>query len=348
MMIANKVISYDDLLEVLGPKRKHILLGNGFSIACDGIFHYACLYDNAVAAGLSPRAQKVFARLGTSNFEGAMRLLDDAHWVANTYELVGATESEMLTDVEVIKKTLVEAVAKSHLPNAGSVSDEKKQRALEFLREYYNVFTTNYDLLPYWVNMYDPDGPIWQDGFRSDKEEPDAPYVVFTERLGGQQGMFFLHGALHLHVSHGELRKHCWARTGKPLTQLIQEGLENRNYPLFIAEGASSGKLEQIQRSGYLWYCLDKLARIENALVVYGHALGDSDRHIVDALAMNTKLKTIAVSLFGDPASPANQAICSAVMKMQAARQRVLKKKGGSQLDVHYFKSESAEPWGAT
>src|SRR5438105_4614696 len=35
----SKVLSYDDVLERL-PQTKHLLLGNGFSIACDKIFNY--------------------------------------------------------------------------------------------------------------------------------------------------------------------------------------------------------------------------------------------------------------------------------------------------------------------
>jgi hypothetical protein len=37
---------------------------------------------------LSHRAQRLFERIGTNNFEGAMRLLEDAHWVAQTYGLI--------------------------------------------------------------------------------------------------------------------------------------------------------------------------------------------------------------------------------------------------------------------
>lgn len=347
MTFASAVISYDELLDGLGTGRKHILLGNGFSIACDSIFKYERLYDSAVGAGLSKRAQKVFGRLGTSNFEGAMRLLDDAHWVATTYELIKDGRSDLLDDVEIIKTTLVKAVANSHLTHTGEVEEERKQIALEFLSPYHNIFTTNYDLLPYWVNMYTPREQRWGDGFRSDEDEPDAPYVIFTERLGGHKGLFYIHGALHLYVAHGELRKHCWGRTGTPLTQLIKEGLEQQNYPLFIAEGKSEGKLEQIQRNGYLWYCLDKLARIEGALVVFGHALGDSDQHIIDVLATNPKLKRVAIGLFGDPTSKANKSIYASAKKMEATRAHLANtRKGVAPLSIEFFDSKAAAPWG--
>jgi hypothetical protein len=110
-----KLMRYSDVLDAL-PKTCHLLIGNGFSVACDQIFSYPSLYDAAVTAGLSRRAQKVFSHVGTNNFEGTMRLLDDAHWVAETYGLIpqGGT-SQMLSDVDIVKRTLVEAVANNHL-----------------------------------------------------------------------------------------------------------------------------------------------------------------------------------------------------------------------------------------
>lgn len=341
------VLPYPEVVRQCSARRSHVLLGNGFSIACDPIFRYDRLYDNAVARGLSPRAQAVFERLGTNNFEGVMRLLEDAYWVASTYGLSGDPSEEILSDVEIVKRTLVEAVATSHLENTGCVPERKKQAALAFLEPFHNIFTTNYDLLAYWVNMFRTEGPLWRDGFASDLDESQAPYVVFSERLGNKRGLYFLHGALHLYVAHGELRKHTWIRTGTPLTHLIRESLERSEYPLFVAEGTPDKKLEQIQRSGYLWYALDKLARIEGPLVVFGHSLGASDQHISDALADNQSLSEIFVGLFGDPDSEANLAIRQAVTRLESRRVDRSRRRGRSNrpLQVNFFDSASAQVW---
>lgn len=348
MPIANHVTTYPRALAALGSSRKHLLLGNGFSIGCDPIFSYASLFEAAVVRGLSERAQAVFRRLGTNNFEGVMHLLERSHWVAELYDLIGSgSMSPMLADAEIVKQTLVQAVAESHLAHSGLVPDEKKAAALRFLRSFYHVFTTNYDLLTYWVIMSAPDGPRWQDGFRSDQDDPETPYVVFTERLGNHQGLFFLHGALHLYVADGELRKHTWIRTRRPITELILESMASNEYPLFVAEGDPTQKLEQIQRTGYLWYCLDKLARIEGPLMIFGHSLGVSDQHIVDVISANTKLPHIAVALHGDPSSAANQSIFASAEAMRARRTALVERRGrGMQLEVSYFDSESARVWG--
>ncbi len=347
MTFATEVLTYQDAVAALPAGRKHILLGNGFSIACDLVFKYGSLYDAAISAGLSERAQGVFQRLGTNNFEGVMRLLEDANWVAQAYGLLDSSDSEILMDVEIVKRTLVAAVASSHLPHTGSLSDGKKAAAKAFLESYYNVFTTNYDLLAYWVNMSAQGGAIWGDGFRADAEAPDAPYVVFTERLGNDRGLFYLHGALHLFVEHGELRKHTWSRTGIPLTRLITEGLAHGSYPLFVAEGTAEKKLEQIQRSGYLWYALDKFARLSSPLVVFGHSLGESDGHIANAIADNVDLRQVLVGVHDDPRSPANQAIYASTLRMTARREQLARRRSRIKpIKFVFYDSATVKPWG--
>lgn len=341
------LISYQQALESTGNGRKHILLGNGFSVSCDSIFQYANLYEVARHAGLSPRAQEVFKKLGTCNFEGVMRLLDDSHWIAQTYQLIVSDDTTtILSDVEIIKRTLVASVAAAHLPNTGSIPEDRKLAALKFLSPYHNIYTTNYDLLPYWVNLSSKEKPIWQDGFRSSDEDPDAPYVVFSHALADNKGLFYLHGALHLFVKAGELRKHCWNRTGRPLTDLITEGLQNDAYPLFIAEGDSPKKTEQIQRSGYLWYCYSKLSRSENPLVVFGHSLGPSDAHICEAI-VRSKCQYVVVGLHGDVDAPYNQEIVKSLYQMQASRKQLIEH-GHSKvsLSFEFFDSATAPAWG--
>jgi hypothetical protein len=341
------VLDYQEVRRQIGNGRSHLLLGNGFSIACDPIFRYQSLYDRAVADGLSERAQAVFQRLGTNNFEGVMRLLEDAHWVANRYELVEGETSAMLDDLEVVKRILVQAVTASHLEHTGLVPDEKKSSALTFISDFHNVFTTNYDLLVYWVNMHAGNNSPFKDGFRTDDNDPEAPYVVFSERLGNQSGLFYMHGALHLYLANSELRKHSWIRTGSRLTDLIQAGLENEQYPLFVAEGSAPKKFEQIQRVGYLWYCMDKFARIEGPLVVLGHSLGDSDAHICDAIGDNSQIQHVYIGLHGDPESPANSAIKDSARRMLARRVRAAGRRRSTRpLDIAYFDSETASVWG--
>jgi hypothetical protein len=328
------------------PTRCHLLLGNGFSIACDPVFRYESLYDVAVATGLTRQAQAAFARLGTNNFEGVLRLLEDAHWLNGQYGIDHPQISTILRDVEVVKAALVHAVTTSHLDHSGCVPEEKKAAARSFLGTYYNIFTTNYDLLLYWT-VLSGRRPSHGDGFRADEDDPEAPYVVFSERLGGARGIFFLHGALHLSVRSGQLRKHCWNRTQQRLTDAIRASLARSEYPLIVAEGTPEKKLDQIERSGYLWYALDKLHRIETPLVVFGHSLGASDQHIVDALISADKLPLIYIGLYGDPDAASNlllRAVAERMVSRRAARNLVRGR--GVELAVEFFDAATARPWG--
>ena len=346
--IAEQVLTYDEVVRASTDGRSHLLVGNGFSIACDPVFTYGSLYDAAVAAGLSQRAQSVFARLGTNNFEGAMRLLDDGAFLSATYGLDSAGTAEMAADLETIKRALVEAVSRSHLAHTGEVTDVRKAAAAGFLAPYHNVFTTNYDLLLYWVNMAAGSPPPYEDGFRADEDDPEATSVVFAEHLGDKKGLFFLHGALHLYVGSGGLRKHSWTRTGRRLTDQIQAGLDAGRYPLFVAEGSPDRKLEQIRSNAYLAYCLGKFGRITNRVVVFGHSLGASDAHIADALARNDKLKEIYVGVYGGLTSPASEATRRAAE--QLAHEWGSRHGAGRRpptLDIRYYDSSTAACWGA-
>lgn len=339
----SSVLTYEEVRRRIESGRSYLLLGNGFSIACNSIFRYGSLYEAAVQAGLSERAQQLFERLGTNNFEGAMRLLEDAQWVARTYGLREVESSGMREDLEVIKRTLVEAVASSHLASPAEIDENRKSSAAQFLLPYQIVFTTNYDLLLYWVAMHAGDPPPFEDCFRADQDDPHAPYLVFSQRLGDHKGLLYLHGALHLYSGETELRKHSWTRTGQRLVDLIQDGLNQGQYPLIVAEGTPEKKLQQIQSSGYLWYCLDKLRNIQSPLVIFGHSLGNSDGHILDAIARSRRLPSIYVGLHGDPESVSNLAIRATAQRVAERRTQLPGRP--SPLQVFFYQSDSVRVW---
>jgi len=342
--VSGGLLDYAEVRRRIGDRTSYLLLGNGFSIACDPVFRYASLYQAAIEAGLSERAQKLFERMGTNNFEGIMKMLEDSHWVARTYGLIRGSSSAMLEDLEVIKRTLVEAIARSHLEHSGDVSDERKTAAAEFVEPYKIVFTTNYDLLLYWVTMFASDPPLFEDCFRADHDDPEAEYLVFSQRLGYRRGVLYLHGALHMYLQEGELRKHSWTRTGVRLTELIRDGLQRGQYPLFVAEGAPDKKLEQILGSGYLWYCLDKFRNIESPLVIFGHSLGASDDHILSAIVTNPKLPVIYVGLHGSFDSSSSLAIRAAAQRLRDRRAQLRGR--STPLEVFFYASDSARVWG--
>ena len=79
-----KILSYEDVLEQSEGLR-HLLLGNGFSIACKPeLFRYDKLFDQADFTK-AKRAFKAFRKMGTTNFEAVIRALRDFANLAELY-----------------------------------------------------------------------------------------------------------------------------------------------------------------------------------------------------------------------------------------------------------------------
>ena len=332
------LLSYQQVRERTAKGRSNLLLGNGFSIACHKVFTYSSLYETAVRAGLSGKAQNVFQRLGTNNFEGVMRLLESSHWVAHEYGLVKSGDSEMLSDLERIKRTLIEAIGSSHLQHPGDICEDRKARAVDFLKHYGLVFTTNYDLLLYWITM-NSEPPLFDDGFRYDTADKSRLVFSFFSR---NRQMFYLHGALHLYSQEGLQCKHRSGTDGLCLTDLIRESLGHGQYPLFVAEATAEQKLRQINETPYLTRCLGEFRNLVGSLTILGHSLGESDRHILDTIVRNRRLSTLYVGLHGDEKSPSNQATQAVARRLHDQRAQLDR---DQPLEVYFYSTESAQVW---
>lgn len=341
-MAVPRILTYDEVQKAI-PGTRHLLLGNGFSIACNPIYAYPNLYEKA-KPGFNARIRYAFEYLGTNNFEGVMRLLQDASFIARQY---GKSDlpTLMLEDLETIQHALVKAVAENHLQRPSDVGDDRLSRCVLFLKPYKNVFTTCYDLLLYWVAMHGLKLLEERDGFRDSLDDEDAPYCVFREHVGGQNGIFFIHGALHLYTAGGEVRKHTWTKTGVPLIDGIRAALAEGQLPLFVAEGESEKKRRQILGNGYLDYCFGKFGRIEAPLVTFGFAFGPMDQHIVQAMAECAKLTDVYVGVHR-PNSDAGKAVIDAAMHLPELRKRLMAHGLKSKpLQVQFYDTDTAEVW---
>ena len=77
--MATKPVSFEAAMKLIdGARNRHLLLGNGFSIALKpDIFSYGSLFDNADFSA-TPEIKALFVKLGTQDFEVAIRHLQDA------------------------------------------------------------------------------------------------------------------------------------------------------------------------------------------------------------------------------------------------------------------------------
>lgn len=85
--IIMEILSFDKALqESAHHTRRHIFLGNGFSIACrPNIFTYGKLFDQADFSTLSAAAKGAFSALKTQDFEKVIEALRHASMLAPLY-----------------------------------------------------------------------------------------------------------------------------------------------------------------------------------------------------------------------------------------------------------------------
>jgi hypothetical protein len=318
-------------------KHRHLLLGNGFSIACrPDIFLYGKLFERANFDEI-PRARKVFDALGSTDFERVIKALRDFAAIAPVY---AHASPEAASDADALREVLVRTIARSHPARPADIHAEEYACCKIFLSHFNRIFTVNYDLLLYWTLMQDeiePDVPC-DDGFRKPDDNYDAEYVTWeAENIYGQN-IYYLHGALHLFDARSELQKYTWTNTGVPLIDQIREALSRNFFPLFVAEGSSDEKFARVRHSDYLSKAFRSIIPITGALFIYGHSLAENDDHILHMIGKG-KTDNLFVSLHGNPESDSNKAIIRKANSLAALRPP------NKPLVVHFFDSDSAHVW---
>ena len=204
--------TYQEVIDDLNKKKrvKHLLFGNGFSMAYDpNIFSYNAL-SNFIENTGDEIINSLFDRLNTKNFELIMQQQDNFCEIADIFSDDETLAPKIKAASEKLKNSLIDAVKELHPEHVFKVPEEKSQSCIEFLQEYLNkdglVFSTNYDLLPYWVLMRN-NAKNAIDGFGRDLETDisgdeyiDESELEYSELRWGkyrdEQTVFYLHGTL--------------------------------------------------------------------------------------------------------------------------------------------------------
>ncbi|MGL6160873.1 DUF4917 family protein [Microbulbifer sp.] len=340
--------------------KRHLLLGNGFSIACRAdIFHYESLFGQADFSAI-PEARRVFEALGTQDFEEAIRALESGAKILPCYipEYSSAVD-QMSTHAETLKDLLVSTIAGSHPVNPSSVDEARFWACRKFLSYFIgnnfnnggHVFTLNYDLLLYWTLMNEgnpfAENPVdlkKNDSFGNDEDNPFADYVVWQgETAAHSANIYFLHGALHLFDSGSELQKYTWARSGERLVDQARSAIEQGKFPLFVAEGTSTQKKNKIRHNAYLYQGYKVLTSNaqtgSHCFFIFGHSLAQNDDHILTRLARG-KFKKLYVSIYGNPDSDTNKTI------IQRANELAGQRHERYPLSIAFYDAATAKVWG--
>lgn len=334
-----KVLSFEEAVNSVGKSKKHLLLGNGFSVALKpDIFSYSALLSKANFDAGSTIAQ-VFEALGTRDFEEAVQAIESAEKIAPLYGGTGAkTRKQMLTDARRIKERLIELVIGTHPDRPYDITDSQRDSCIAFISQFDGkIFTLNYDILLYWVLMDAKERRIldFDDGFRSDPSDHDTPYVIWDNGESYGQNVNYIHGALHLFDAKHQLRKYTWKRTDIPLIEQARAAISEGFFPLFVSEGTSEKKMEKITHSGYLHKAYRNLCGNSGVIFLHGYSLSPNDEHITQAIERH--YSSIFVGIHGDVNSGSNKKTIARAEAMNG------KKKGNY---VQFYNTDSARVWG--
>jgi hypothetical protein len=326
------------------PLKPHLLLANGFSIACrSDIFVYKRLFEQADFTN-SLEAAKTFSSLGTTDFEKVIRSLQDAAKVASVYRPKdGELVTKLLKDADLLKELLVQTIASSHPERPTDIEDSEYQACYKFLNHFASIYTVNYDLLLYWALMHGSDGSggNFRDGFAKPEDDYDATYVSWQEN----GNIWYLHGALHLFDARTEIQKFTWSNTGIRLIEQTRTALNKNYFPLFVAEGTSQEKLERITHSAYLSKALrsfeERMNVISSSLFVFGHSFSDNDEHILKCIEKG-RISKLFIGIHGNSATKSNREIIARAERLKDRRDR------DYPLEITFYDASTANVWGQT
>lgn len=293
-MAIDEVKTYSEVINHLKNRQKHLLLGNGFSRSYDdGIFSYNALSEFIQKLPDSD-LHKLFQVVNTNNFELLMKQLDDAAKIAEIFGADKKVVKKIKEASEKLKTSLIEAIKELHPEHVFKISDEKRKACANFLSTFLNqdglVFTTNYDLLLYWV-LESNQIENRVDGFGRDAEETDE-WVEPEDRqyselrwgkYKAEQSIYYLHGALQIFDTGIEIVKEEYT-SEHYLLENIKARMEKKEYPIFVTAGSGIDKLTHIVHNKYLAYCYEQLSNIGGSLIVYGFGFGIYDNHIIKAI----------------------------------------------------------------
>lgn len=336
------LLTFEEALIDAGEcSRRHVLLGNGFSIACrPHIFAYGKLFEQADFSKISLTAKKAFDALGTQDFEKVIKALRDTSKIITAYGGAPTLATSLAADADGLRELLVQTIAASHPAWPGELSEEEYQACRCFLGNFDKIYTLNYDLLLYWVQMHTKEGeePFSDDGFRKPQDDFDSSYVVWEPDQSHDQNVWFLHGALHVFDSGIEIQKYTWKNTGVRLIDQIRDALSKNYFPLFVSEGTSAEKYERIRHNDYLAKAYRSFGSIQGALFIFGHSLAENDDHYLRCIQRG-KLSRLYVGIYGDPNSDLNLYI------MRRANQLANGRRARNPLGISYFDAASAKVW---
>lgn len=284
---------------VADDAKRNLLLGNGFSQGLHGGFQYGSLKDKAEEAGMiGEEVGRLFAQLGTSDFEQVLSRLVEARVVNAAH---GIDSAPLERSHRATRDALIQVVSLTH-PERRLLERARLGHYRRELRRFERIFTTNYDLLLYWIAAHREKDGEGLEGFRDFFWSEGSSFDIANAGLAiGPTHLYYLHGALFLQRRDARVHKVKRDRAGgSDLLTTLRKTLESAA-PVFVSEGDSAAKRRSIAQNDYLEWAYHQLETLNDGITVFGHSLSEQDGHILAALCRGCS-GPIAVGLYGEPA----------------------------------------------
>lgn len=334
-----KILSFDESIQ-LSNHKKHLILGNGFSIDLfPQIFNYRRLAEKITFQ----KIKSIFDEFDTTDFEYVVYKLTESLRILEFYDHEKTIYDVIKDDADRLKDILITVITESHPENPATISQDQYNSCFQFLKHFEDgrKYTFNYDLILYWVYMHFLDNQfqklISDDGFRTDYG--DNSMVTWEIGREHKQNLYYIHGAMHIFKDkHAVFEKYTWKQGNQTIGEQVRKSINSNKFPVFISEGTQEHKLQRIKENGYLSRVFSSMKSISGDLFIFGHSIRDEDDHVFDIINENRSIKKIYISLFGSITKEYNQKI---ITKIKNWRNNYKYK----EREYIFFDSKSAKVW---
>lgn len=229
-----------------------------------------------------------------------------------------------------LREGLVTTVGTVHPPRY-DLDIDRINRIARDLDQFGNIYTTTYDAIPYYIilatNDLRPQGQFngrYQDYFWG-FINPQSQFREFRDFQNEDEykHLFYLHGALFIYRGPRSAMK-LIVTSGNDLLTSISDEIRTGRMPLFVSEGTANQKLQAINNSSYLSFCLRNLRLSNSDLLVYGMSFGVNDNHLVEAINFDRNRRLIFSVYHNDESTPEDLNLQLAQLRRSFAGHRTI------------------------
>lgn len=325
--------------KLLPNGQRDLLLGNGFSMAALSRFAYRAI-AREVSVALGKYHTDIKTYLADSDIVDLEVVMADIREGAALEEPDELDPEDIRTiggdQYAALQAAFIRALSGIHPKRPTFLDPHNWEACQDFAANFHDIYTLNYDLLVYWLNMKAKPDERWRDGFFPNDDD------VLTYAPGNHDSrptITFLHGGLHLYEVDGQFHKLVWAGPGETMITQLQDGLDLGIFPLFIAEGTQEAKQNRIAKSTYLREGFARLARAHGNIITFGVSFGENDIHVLETLAASRHLRSLSLGVFSENSLERYEKV---IEKFSTLRQAA----GHEPIPTFLYDAASVLPWG--